>query len=98
VPHALAAAILDALRPRGARERVRFVVTGGLTAAQVHERLPEEIRAEIAGSSRQPVDRVWRALRELVATGQVRSRTNRWSMPLNTKGMRDMVVDTYRLR
>jgi hypothetical protein len=44
------------------------------------------------------VDRVWRALRELVATGQVRSRTNRWSMPLNTKGMRDMVVDTYRLR
>lgn len=91
----LVGALLDALRPRGAGERVRQVVSRGWTASQVYDRLPEDVRARMTGP--RPIDEVHRTLVDLARDGRVRVRRARWAMPLNTKGMRDMVVDLFRL-
>jgi hypothetical protein len=89
-------ALLDALRPRGLRERLRLRTVGGWTAAQVYTRLADDARATLAGE-RWPVEVVHRALLALVEAGRVHRARVRWAMELNTKGMRGMVVDVFRL-
>lgn len=100
----LDAAVLDALRPRGARERLRGLVARGYTALQVYERLDPAVREALeAGvddpvlAGRRGVDRVHRALVGLVAAGRVRKRRETYGMQVNTKGGRGMVVDVYAL-
>jgi hypothetical protein len=99
----LDAAILDALRPRGARERVRKLVSGGYTAAQVCERLPDGIRedlaqgAEGAPGARRAIDGVHQALIRLVGAGRVARRRATYRVFINTKGDRAMIVDLYSL-
>jgi hypothetical protein len=88
-----------ALRPRGLRERL----LPGLSAVQVYERLPPEIREEIGGEGpsvvqqRRGVDLVYRRLKELAGLGKLRSRTASLWMNLRSKGHRNAVVDLYSL-
>ena len=82
-------ALVEVVRARGLRGRLRSLVAPGLTAAQAHARLPEDLGA------RHTVAEVYARLRALSETGQVRTRLVRWHMTLNTKGMRDMVVDVF---
>lgn len=84
----LAPAVLDALRPRGLRDRLRMLLSGGCTAAQVRGRLREP------GSA--TATQVHAALTALVADGRVHRSTARMSVHLNTKGPRDVIVDVFR--
>lgn len=100
----LDAALLDALRPRDARERLRQAVVRGYTALQVYERLPAEVQRALGEgpedptvAARQAVDRVFKALLALSKDGRVRRRRVTYGMFLNTKGTRGMIVDVYRL-
>lgn len=95
----LDAAILAALEPSGILERVRLRLGGGYTAVQVFERIdavtaldshdPVEVRAVVA--------RVQRRLVALSDAGRVRRTRSRLTVPINTKGPRDVVVDVFRL-
>ena len=96
--------LLAALRPRSVRERARLLVAHGFTAVQVYERLSPEVQralgegvADSTAAARRAVDRVHRALLDLAARGAIRRRRETYSMILNTKGERGMVVDVYRL-
>lgn len=96
--------LLAALRPRSLRDRARLLLTHGYTAVQVYERLPAEVQRDLAdgaddptAAARRAVDRVHRALVALAARGGVRRRRETYSMILNTKGERGMVVDVWRL-
>lgn len=91
----LEGALLASLRPHGVRERVRGWVARGWTAAQVHARLPEDVRAALAAEERQPVERVHRDLLALASAGRVRTRRVHYTVELNTKGARGMVVDVF---
>lgn len=98
----LAEAVIDALRPRGARERLRGLVARGYSAIQVYERLGPDARAVAEAGAPLPqnaprvgMDRVHRVLTELVAAGRVRKRRESYGIVLNTKGPRGMVVDVY---
>jgi hypothetical protein len=91
----LADELLVALRPRGLREHVRAAVAPGFTAAQLVERLPEEARAALVAAHPFPAEPVHTSLMELVARGAVRTRRIRYTVVLNTKGHRDMVVDVF---
>jgi hypothetical protein len=94
-PDFLAEPLLAALRPRGLRERARAAVAPGYTAAQLLERLPEEVRTALVTEYPFPAEPVHAALVELVARGAVRTRRVRYTVVLNTKGHRDMVVDVF---
>ncbi|MFZ5475931.1 MAG: hypothetical protein ACOZNI_04075 [Myxococcota bacterium] len=91
-----AEALLEALQPKSFGERIRLLTSGGWTAAQVHARLPPHVRARF-DAERQPVEALHRELVALAAAGLARHRRVRWAMPLNTKGVRDMVVDVFRV-
>lgn len=84
----LEAALLEALRPRGWRERVRVRLGWGFTPLQVYERLTDP---------RWGVAEVAEGLSRLAKGGRLRHARERMSVVLNTKGPRDIVVDTYRL-
>lgn len=91
----------SAIAPRTLGERVRMRLSGGWTAAQTLERLPSDVREEWLGdgsidAQRRAVDRVYRALLALAAEGAVRRTKVRYTMALNTKGPRDMLVDVFR--
>lgn len=86
---ALASPLLDALRPRGVAERVRHVLAKGWTAAQVRARLPSGLQDGCTAEA------VHAALLDLVREGRVRTRRVRYSVVLNTKGQRDMIVDVF---
>lgn len=99
----LAAHILEALRARDPRERLRQLVARGYTAMQVYERLPAEIQQSLQSgptepvvAERQAIGRVQRALIALAAEGTIRRRRVEYGMFLNTKGTRGMIVDVYR--
>lgn len=81
-------ALLEALKPRGWRERLRVRVGWGFTPMQVYERLAD---------SSWSIGEVSDELSRLARNGQVRHARERMSVVLNTKGPRDIVVDTYRL-
>lgn len=95
-------AVWEALGLRGWRERLRMGVVRGFTTVQVYERLPEATRVEVAGgedspaAARRGIDAVHRSLLGLVAAGRVTRHRERYSMLLNTKGERGMLVDLYR--
>ena len=102
-PAPLTPHLLDALRPRDARERLRQVLLRGYTAMQVYQRLPEEVQASLQEgptervvAERQAVDRVQRALIGLSVAGTIRRRQVEYGMFVNTKGTRGMLVDVYR--
>jgi hypothetical protein len=91
----LARALEQALAPRGLTERLRHKVSPGYTAAQVVGRLPASDRAVLAAAHRHPAEAVHAALLGLVSSGRVRTRRVRYTVVLNTKGHRDMVVDVF---
>lgn len=98
---ALDAALRAALAPRGLAERVRLGLGRGFTALQVWERLPAPVRATLGDEEpvavRAGVERVRRRLDALAATGDVLRARERMTVPINTKGPRDVLVDVYRL-
>jgi hypothetical protein len=91
----LSGQLLAALRPRGVRERVRAALAPGFTAAQLLQRLPEDARAALIAEHPFPAEPVHGALMGLVAQGGVRTRRVHYTVVLNTKGHRDMVVDVF---
>ena len=97
-------AVLRALRPAGLRERLRLRLGGGLTALQVWERLEPSARAVLVAdetpalAERRGVERVRAVLTRLEEDGRVRRARVRMTVPLNTKGPRDVVVDVFRTR
>ena len=97
------AALLAALRIQGPRERLRQVLARGFTTLQVYERLAGDVRDALSGGAEGPmadrrgVDAAHRALLRLVADGRVIRRRASYSVILNTKGERGMVVDLYSL-
>lgn len=90
----LADRILACLLPRGLRERARHLVARGWTASQVEVRLPEDVRAALRAEGG-AVERVHGELVGLVRAGRARSRRVRYTVALNTKGPRDMLVDVF---
>lgn len=97
---ALDPALLGALAPRGLVERLRLRVGGGYTVLQVWERLPPDARAALGEAdpvaARAAVERVRRRLDALAGEGVVVRSRARMTVPLNTKGPRDILVDVYR--
>ena len=96
-------AITRALRPVGVVERTRLWVTKGWTAAQVYQRLPTAMQTTLAAQhptdgQRRAVDAVYHTLLLLTREGRVRRQQVRYTMDLNTKGPRDMLVDVFRAR
>lgn len=87
--------VLDALRPRGLKEYLRGALARGWTASQVHARLPADVRVALEVAERLPVDRIHEILRALAARGRVKVRQVRYTVVLNTKGHRDMIVDVF---
>lgn len=85
--------LLEALRPRGVRERVRTRLGVGWTAAQVASRVSRDVYADAVDLTAE----VHADLLALVADGLVLRERVRWTAHLNTKGPRDMVVDVFRL-
>ncbi len=88
-------AVLQALRGRGWRERLRLLAGAGFTAMQVHERLggaPGDHR-----TTRAEVHEVSVVLQRLAERGLVLRSRERMSVFLSTKGPRDVIVDCYRL-
>lgn len=73
-----------------------------MTALQVWQRLDPADRDRLGEGSpaaeRAGVDAVRGALEELVVEGRVERRRVRMTVPLNTKGPRDVVVDVFRPR
>lgn len=91
-------AILDLLRPRGLRQRLR---PPERTVRQLWEALPEGLRPAVEGAGLVAEQRSLDALREvlagLVTQGRLRRRTEQRRVFLNTKGKRLVLVDLYRL-
>ena len=94
-------ALLDALRPRSMRERVRLRLVGGWTAAQVMQRLTPDQQQHVFGNEknevvavRQALDVVWDALIVLGRSGRV----SRRSVAIRAKdgrGARDVKMDVF---
>jgi len=105
-------AIRAALAPSGVVERVKLRVAGGWTARQVFERMDPAARSTLLAScaredgaddqgqevQRAAVDKVYRALLALGAAGGAERKQVQYTMTLNTKGPRDMLVDVFRAR
>ena len=109
---ALVDAIRVAIRPSGLVERVKLRVAGGWTARQVFERLDDTVRRTLLERCDRPdgavdqgqevqraaVDVVYRARLALSAAGGAHRTKVQYTMTLNTKGPRDMLVDAFRAR
>lgn len=98
-PPGLPAAVRLALAPAGIAERVRLRLSQGWTAKQIWERLDEAARQELLRATgedqRRAIDRVYRVLLELSEAGGARRSQVKYTMRLNTKGPRDMLVDVF---
>ena len=99
-PPDLPDSVRAAIRPNGVGERIRLRLSGGWTAKQAWERLAEPARQRLllttAGDQRRAIDRVYRALLTLAEAGHVVRKQVKYTMRLNTKGPRDMLVDVFR--
>ncbi len=93
VSTALSAAILWSLRPRGWRARLRWRLAGGLTVAQIADRLDSGLRHDLGPGAD---DRVREALAALVVQGRVCRRAVSIQVEMVAKGRRDVIVDVYR--
>ncbi len=97
--------VLNALRPRTLRERVRARLVGGWSAVQVRERLAEPVAAawfiehpgEPVVQARRLVDAVRSTLLTLTNEGKVERRASSYGVELRSKGGRAVVVDVFRL-
>lgn len=103
-PAELDAALLAALRPRGLTERIRLRVTGGFSAIQVLDRLPEDTAERLCAQASSPalarreaVDRIALRLRALLAEGSVERTRASLATDVRVKGIRLIEVDLYRL-
>ena len=100
---ALDAGLAAALLPVGLLERAQLWVTKGWTAAQLYQRLPAALQTALAAQHandgrRRAVDLVYNALLLLARQGRVQRKQVRYTMNVNTKGPRDMLVDVFRAR
>ena len=100
---ALDAGLATALLPVGLLERAQLWVTKGWTAAQLYQRLPAALQTALAAQHandgrRRAVDLVYNALLLLARQGRVQRKQVRYTMNVNTKGPRDMLVDVFRAR
>ena len=91
--------IESALRPRGTRERLRMMLTGGLTVAQIHERLDppmvhEEGPAIVA--RRAAYEMIASTLREMIQSGKVNKQ--RVHVKNAARAGIDSMIDVYRLK
>ncbi|MSP55258.1 MAG: hypothetical protein EXR69_06605 [Myxococcales bacterium] len=88
------------MAPVGLLERARIRLSGGWTAKQVWERLTEPAREALLNTTeqdqRRAIDRVYKALLALACSGDARRTQVKYTMRLNTKGPRDMLVDVFR--
>ena len=94
-------ALVKALLPLGLRERGQLWVTKGWTAAQLYQRLPAALQTALAAQHatdgrRRAVDLVYNALLLLTRQGRAQRKQVRYTMNVNTKGPRDMLVDVFR--
>jgi hypothetical protein len=94
-------ALATAMLPLGLRERAQLWVTKGWTAAQLYQRLPAALQDVLAAQHttdgrRRAVDLVYNALLLLTRQGRVQRKQVRYTMNVNTKGPRDMLVDVFR--
>ena len=91
--------IENALRPRGGRERLRMVLTGGLTVAQIHERLdPPMVHGEGPAivARRAAYEQIASALREMIQDGTVNKR--RVHVKNAARAGIDSMIDVFRLK
>lgn len=99
-PSTLPGDVRTAMAPVGLVERLRIRIAGGWTAKQVWERLAEPAREALLDATerdqRRAIDRVYRALLALASTGGATRTQVKYTMRLNTKGPRDMLVDVFR--
>lgn len=100
---ALDAGLATALLPVGLLERAQLWVTKGWTAAQLYQRLPAALQTALAAQHandgrRRAVDLVYNTLLLLARQGRVQRKQVRYTMNVNTKGPRDMLVDVFRAR
>ena len=100
----LEAALIDALRPAGLRERVRFRLIGGLTTKQIRDRLDPTVCAQLAGDVTNPVlasrltlDRIEEALKALKDKGTLKWSRVKVRASLRGKGARFIWIDAYQL-
>jgi len=98
----LEAQVREALKARNLREYAKHRIAGGLTVAQVFERLPEEARAELLRPHTSPtvarrhaLDRVVEALFVHIDTGDVKRKRTR--IKNATRAGIDVMIDVYRL-
>ncbi len=100
LPPNVAQAVCAALHARTLAERVRLRLSGGWTAKQAWERLAESPRLAVlghaGGDERHAIDLVYKALVAAATAGTVRRQQVKYTMRLNTKGPRDMLVDVFR--
>jgi hypothetical protein len=89
-------AVLEALRPQGAGEQLRQLLSGGLSVLQVFERLPDSMRQDLLRDEENPVlarraalDCVVKALFVHIDADRVQRRRTR---------LKSSMVDVYRLR
>ena len=101
----LVAAVQDALRPRGLRERARLKWLGGFTAPQLLARLPDELHdrlligeENLTLAERKAVHAVTHALDVLVQQGMARRERATLNKEIRGQGLRGFKVDVYRLR
>ena len=91
--------ILNALRPKGPRERLRVRLTGGLTVAQIHERLEPPLRSkdgpEIV-ARRAAYEEIASALHEMISSGRVRKK--RIHVKNAARAGIDSMIDVYKLK
>lgn len=104
----LESAIMAVLSPMSLKDRVKFRLSGGLSAREVLDRLPSGLREGLVGEAalhdpenvlgqRRAVDGVQRALIGLVQQERlVRSQRSAW-VELKSKGHRSVVVDVFRV-
>jgi len=98
------AAVHEALRPRGLRERVRLRWLGGFTAPQLLARLPDALHDQLLEgeenltlAERRAVHAVTFALDVLVQRGQVGRHRASLNKEIRGQGLRGFKVDVYRL-
>jgi len=98
----LASQVRDALKARTLRERVKHRIAGGLTVAQIFERLPVDTKDALLDNNANPtvarrhaLDRVVEALFTHIDAGDVQRKRTR--IKNATRAGIDVMVDVYRL-
>ena len=99
---ALESQVRDALKARTLGERVKHRIAGGLTVAQIFDRLPRDTQISLLNDDinptvarREALDRVVEALFTHIDSGDVKRKRTR--IKNATRAGIDVMVDVYRL-